>query len=343
MILVTGGTGLIGSHLLYELVNKYDQVRAIYRSDSARKHVKHIFSYYTNDAEAFYNRIDWVMADLNDIPGLSEAFKGITKVYHCAALVSFDASDYHLLRQTNIEGTANIVNLCISYGIEKLCYVSSVATIGNALTHDTLITEKTPWNKENCINVYAITKYGAEMEVWRGSQEGLNVVIVNPGIVLGPGFWDKGSSAIISKIHKGLPFYTTGITGYVDVWDTIAIMQQLMESPIKNDRFILVSDHLSFKDLIYTVASKLNVAPPKTKASMFLLRLACQLDWLWHKLSGSKRRLTKSMVKSAQSQSLYDNSKIKNVLNYSFTSIDQSLSKICRLYLDDFTNNKFNF
>lgn len=335
MILVTGGTGLVGSHLLYELVNKYDRVRAIYRSDSARKHVKHIFSYYSEDTEHLYSRIDWFKADLNDIPELSEAFEGVSQVYHCAALVSFDPSDYHCLRQTNIEGTANIVNLCISHGIEKLCYVSSVATIGNSTNPNIAMTEEAPWNTEDNNNVYAITKYGAEMEVWRGSQEGLDVVIVNPGIILGPGFWDKGSSAIVSKVHKGLPFYTTGITGYIDVWDTVKIMQQLMDSSIKNERFILVSHNLSFKDLIYTIASQLDVKPPRKKASKLLLQLAWRVDWLWQKISRSHRNFTKHMANSAQRQALYDNSKISEILNYNFTDIHESISKICQLYLKD--------
>ena len=184
MILVTGGTGLIGSHLLFKLANENESVKAIYRRKHTIDRVKHVFSYYSEDYNTIFEQIVWVEADLNDIPALQIAFQGITHVYHCAAFVSFEPNKYHQLRKINIEGTANIVNLSIANSIKKICYVSSIAAIGHHADPNQLISETTEWNPEDDNSVYAITKYGAEMEVWRGTQEGVPAVIVNPGIVL---------------------------------------------------------------------------------------------------------------------------------------------------------------
>ena len=177
MILVTGGTGLVGAHLLYRLVSDNKKVKAIYRNERKIANTKRVFSSYTEDYNTLFNAIEWIQADLLDVPALSEAFIGVTKVYHSAAFVSFEPDKYQLLRKTNIEGTANIVNLCISNNIEKLCYVSSIATLSSTINTE-FISEETEWNPEDDNSVYAITKYGAEMEVWRGTQEGLDAVMV---------------------------------------------------------------------------------------------------------------------------------------------------------------------
>ncbi|MEH6534944.1 MAG: NAD-dependent epimerase/dehydratase family protein [Psychroserpens sp.] len=335
MILVTGGTGLVGSHLLFKLVSNGTSVRAIYRRSHKLESVKKVFGYYTTDVEALYNKIEWVEANINDIPTLEIAFKGITHVYHCAAFISFEPDKYYELRKVNIKGTANIVNLCISNKVEKLCYVSSLAAIGNEPLPETPITEQTEWNPEQDNSVYAITKYGAEIEVWRGTQEGVDAVIVNPGIILGPGFWKgSGSGSLFKKIHKGLKYYPQGTSAYVDVWDVVDIMLRLMESSTKNERYILTSENLPFKTFQEQIAKALNVKPAKKAASSFLLSIVWRLDWLSHKLFGKRRMLSKQMAKSISTKTVYDNSKIKSELNFEFTAIDQSISKVSKYYLE---------
>ena len=336
MILVTGGTGLVGSHLLYKLVSNGKSVRATYRREKTLKRVAHVFSYFSEDSENLFNKIEWVEADINNIPRLEIAFKDVSHVYHCAAFVSFEPDKYHQLRKINIEGTANIVNLCISHSIEKLCYVSSIAAIGHNENPEKLIDEQTAWNPETDNSVYAITKYGAELEVWRGTQEGVDAVVVNPGIILGAGYWKGGSSGnLFRQIHKGMRYYVNGVVGYVDVFDVINSMIELMESNIKNERFILVSENLSFKDFQYKVAKALNVQPPKKEAKLWLLALAWRLDWLKQKLLGTRRNLSKQTAKSAVSITKYDNSKLKNALNFEFKSIDKSIEEVSNLYLKD--------
>lgn len=336
MILVTGGTGLVGSHLLYKLVSNGENVRAIYRREKTLRRVAHVFSYFSNNAETLFNKIDWVEADLNDIPKLHTAFDGVTHAYHCAAFVSFEPDKYHLLRRVNIKGTANIVNLCISHSVKKLCYVSSIAAIGHHADSSKLITEQTEWNPEDDNSVYAITKYGAELEIWRGTQEGLDAVIVNPGIILGAGYWKGGSSGnLFRKIYEGMKYYVNGVVGYVDVFDVVDTMISLMKSSITNENYILVSENLSFKDFQNKVANALKVNPPKKEAKPWLLNIAWRADWLKHKLTGSRRSFTKHTAKSATSITMYDNSKIKSAIGFEFKPINQSIDEICELYLKD--------
>ncbi|WP_323787127.1 NAD-dependent epimerase/dehydratase family protein [Psychroserpens sp.] len=336
MILVTGGTGLVGSHLLYKLVSENEQVKAIYRRTQTLDRVKHVFSYYTENYQSLYEKIEWIEADLNDVPDLELAFKDVNLVYHCAAFVSFEPDKYYLLRTVNIEGTANIVNLCISNKVKKLCYVSSIAAIGHEPNPNQFITEQTDWNPEDDNSVYAITKYGAEMEVWRGTQEGVPAVIINPGIILGPGYWKGGSSGNLFRlIHKGLNYYGSGSSGYIDVWDVCDIMYQLMKSDLVNERYILISENLSFNDFQTKVAKTLNVKPAKKVATPFVLELGWRLDWLTSKLLGKRRKLSKQLAKSVRTQSVYNNSKIKNALQMEFNSIDNSIDKVAKFYLKD--------
>lgn len=336
LVLVTGGTGLVGSHLLFQLLKSNQSVRAIYRREKTLKRVKHVFSYYTDNAEDLFNKIEWVEADINDIPKLQDAFKDITHVYHCAAFVSFEPDKYRLLRRINIEGTANIVNLSLSHQVEKLCYVSSIATLGHHSNPEKLIDEKTAWNPEDDNSVYAITKYGAELEVWRGTQEGLDAVVVNPGIILGAGHWNGGSSGnLFKRINKGMRYYTKGIAGYVDVWDVVRAMQQLMNSTTKNEGFIIVSENLTFKAFFIKTAKALNVKPPTKEAKPWLLTMVWRFDWLKHKLFGQRRGLTKQATKSIVSISKYDHSKLKNTLNFDFKPINESINEVSKLYLKD--------
>ena len=333
MVLVTGGTGLIGSHLLFKLTQKGLSVRATYRKESNRERVKDIFAYYSEDSTALFNGIQWVEADLNDVPKLSLAFQDITHVYHCAALISFDPSDYKLLRKTNIRGTANIVNLCSAFAVKKLCYVSTIATLGYDSER---IDEETHWDGNQDQSVYAISKYGAEMEVWRGIQEGVPAVIVNPGVVLGPGFWTSGSGLLFKMAAKGKTYATEGVTGYVAVQDVVTAMIGLMHSSIENQRYILADTLRSYMEIIQMISKELNRKPPTRIASPFLLKLAWRMDWLTSKLMRRKRRLTKQLSGSLQKKSLYSSEKIKQDLEgFTFTPITDSIAVTSQIFLKE--------
>uniref|UniRef100_UPI004047295B NAD-dependent epimerase/dehydratase family protein n=1 Tax=Flavobacterium sp. TaxID=239 RepID=UPI004047295B len=278
MILVTGATGLVGSHLLVQLLQENEEVKALFRSEKQIEKVKNVFAFYHQTA--LFEKINWVKGDITDVPTLEIAFEKVTHVYHCAALISFDPSDEEELRKINIEGTANVVNCCIDFGVKKLCHVSSIAALGTPKEHETTITEETDWNPEELHSDYAITKYGAEMEVWRGQQEGLEVVIVNPGVIFGYGFPKRGSDVIIQSVKKGMPFYTKGSIGIVFVEDVTHCMIQLMKSSINGERFILVGENIETKKLLTFIANILNVKSPTIKATKTMTSIAWRLTML---------------------------------------------------------------
>ncbi len=334
MILVTGGTGLVGSHLLYHLLLEDEPVKAIYQKNSDVNAVKRVFSYYTSDYEKFFNKIIWVEASLNDVPALENVFKLITRVYHCAALVSFDPAEYKIMRRVNIDGTSNIVNLCITNAIEKLCFVSSVAAVEKKVS-ESKIDESENWNSAIYKSGYAITKYGAEMEVWRASQEGIDVVIVNPGVILGSGFWQKGTGNLFTEISKGFKFYTEGVTGFVGVIDLVKIMQKLMQSDIKNERFIVVAQNTSFKNIFYTIADSLHKKRPKVKITKPWSEIFWRLDILRSKIMRKSPLLTKNSARASQSKNYYTSKKLKTVLNFKFENINHTIQNIAKNFKQD--------
>lgn len=331
MILVTGGTGLVGAHLLYQLVLKHPKIRATHRASSDLASVKKVFSYYTKDVEALYQKIEWVAANITEIPQLTKAFQGITHVYHCAAFVSFNPKHYHALKKANVEGTANVVNIALANNVKKMCYVSSIATLGKSLNGES-ITEETPWNPEDKNSVYSITKYGAEMEVWRGTQEGLDAVIVNPGVILGEGYWHSSSGRLITRAAKGVKYYTEGSSGFVDIKDVVKVMLSLMESDIKNERFVLVSKNLTYKEFLGGLSVALGKPAPSKSISKRTLLFLSSLDWLSSKLFGTKRRLLKGMIHSMFRYSKYDASKIEKALDFQFTPYDETITRIVKNY-----------
>ena len=326
MILVTGATGLVGSHLLVQLLQENEEVKALFRSEKQIEKVKNVFAFHNQTA--LFDKINWVKGDITDIPSLEIAFENISHVYHCAALISFDPSDEDELRKINIEGTANVVNCCIDFGVKKLCHVSSIAALGNPKEHETTITEETEWNPEELHSDYAITKYGAEMEVFRGHQEGLEVVIVNPGVIFGYGFPKQGSDIIVQSVKKGLSFYTKGSIGIVAVEDVTNCMFQLMKSTISGERYILVGENVILKDFITYLATLLNIKPPTIYASKTMTSIAWRLDWLIAKITNRKRKLTRATAKASHSVDIYDTSKIVTALNYSFQKKETYLTKI---------------
>ena len=327
MILVTGGTGLIGSHLLFHLISNGETVRSNYRSKASIEKVRKVFGYYTDEPSILLEKIDWVKADITDLGDLGQLFIDIDQVYHCAALISFDPKDFKLLERTNVGGTANIVNLSIKYGIKKLCYVSSIAAIGSNPKQKE-VTEESEWNEANA-NVYGITKYEAELEVWRGSQEGLNIVIVNPGVVIGPGFWKSGSGTFFTYASKGKKYFIPGGTGFVTINDVIHAMTRLMESTIRTERFIVVNQNMTYEQLFHKIASKLGVVPPTKEVSKFILECFWRWDWIRSYVFGKPRKLSKAVAKGLYHQEEYSNEKIKSELDFTFEDMDKAIGFCC--------------
>ncbi|MFS4454696.1 NAD-dependent epimerase/dehydratase family protein [Maribacter sp. 2304DJ31-5] len=333
MVLVTGGTGLVGSHLLLELALSGIETRAIYRSKAKLDEVKKVFGYYTENVLELFDAIEWVQADILDVPALETAFVNIEYVYHAAALISFDPRDFNALRKINVEGTTNIVNLALEHHIKKLCYVSTIGTLGRS-TDKTQTTEETEWTPQHT-NVYATSKYLAEMEVWRGSQENLDVIVINPGIILGPGFWNSGSGELFKTTSKGYSYYPPGGTGFVTVKDVIKSMLALMDTSIVNERYILVAENRSFKDIMGKIALALGKKVPRKELRIWQLQLGRCLDWLRDMLTHKGRKITGNSIYSLKNRKYYDHSKIKKAIHFEFEPVDSSIEFCSKKFIED--------
>jgi dihydroflavonol-4-reductase len=334
MILVTGGTGLIGSHLLFELTKNGRKIRALKRVTSNSGIVKKVFSHYMKDPDEALSLIEWFNGDITDPVYVHEALDGIQKVYHTAGFVSFDSVDKSSVININVGGTTHVVNACIEKKIEKLCFVSSSSAIG-LTTPGEILNEEIFWTTHGKESIYAISKYQAEMEVWRGINEGLNAVIVNPSIIIGPGDWQRSSLRLFSEVHKGLKFYTEGITGYVDVRDVVKAMILLMEGKFSGERYILSSGNYSYREILSMIADSMGKNPPTIYATSFMIRTAYYLDWLRAFLTSGKKRISKDILTASKNKMLFSNDKIRQATGMEFIPVKDSIRSTAEFFLQD--------
>lgn len=333
MILVTGGTGLVGAHLLIALLRNEEKVRAVYRTGSSIDKAKKTFKYYGNSVSGSFKNIEWIKADVTNIHSLEPAFLNVKTVYHCAALVSFIPKEKKMLFENNILGTANIVNLSLEYNVEAFCHVSSVASIGKQNQRE--ISELNEFDFSEKSSNYSYSKYASEKEVWRGIVEGLNAVIINPSVILGPGDWKNGAGSMFDKIAKGLSFYTSGMTGFIDVQDVVKIMIGLVEKKIFNERFILSENNYFYKEIFSEIAKALNTKPPKIKINPFIMSLACRIEAINSLITGTRPVITKESARPSFRKTKYSNKKIRDELGIVFTPVFETIKTISNFYLQD--------
>lgn len=315
MILVTGGTGFIGSLVIKSLLEKGKSVLAIKRASSI---IPQELLYKAN--------LFWFDADITDYFSLEDVFAQVQEVYHCAGKVSFNTADRKELMDVNVGGTTHIVNLCLEKKA-RLVYLSSVAALGEGKDGG-FINEKSKWEWHPKLSGYSISKFEAEREVWRGIEEGLDAVIVNPTIVIGT---DNSSNTaqLFSLIEKGLKYYPTGSTGFVDVEDLASIMIQLMETPeISGTNFLINNINLSYKEFFQQYARIVKKDPPSIPTNRYLLAFAWRAQTLLSYLKIMKPRLTKEIARSSIKRHVYSNEKIISTLKYSFKPFDLSLEEI---------------
>ncbi len=332
MIFVTGGTGLVGSHILLNLAKSSRNFRALRREKSSLDVCRQIFTNY--NAIKLFNNINWVIGDVNDLISLEEGMSDCTEVIHAAGLVSFHPKDADKLRKINIEGTENIVNTCLDLGVKKLAYVSSIATLGKEKSHDH-IDEECYFTVKKSESNYALSKYYAEQEVWRASQEGLDVVIVNPTIILGPGDWTKGSSQVFQKASTGLSFYTSGSTGYVDALDVARATIELLDSKIINERFVVNSENMYYKLFFEILCKEFGKPKPSIKVSPYLIGLIWRFEALRSFFTNSRPLITKETAISAMTKRSFSNKKIIKTLKFQFVPVEASIKKYCSWYKKD--------
>lgn len=336
MILVSGGTGLVGSYILLQLTGTEKEIRAIYRNERNIQKCKHIFDVFKKSEK--FSRISWVKADLQDYYSLQDVFDGVEYVYHAAAQVSFAAGLFDSMLATNQQGTANMVNLALSQNIKKFCYVSSVAALG-IYESGKCTDEEALWQKTNTTSDYSISKYYAENEVWRASEEGLNVVIVNPSTIIGYGDWNSSSLAIVKRVFNGLKFYPAGGNGFVGVEDVATCCLKLMNSDVENERFVLVSENLKFKNLFDLLANGLQKKEPTIAVSKWMAKLFANLLGFVSLLSKNKKVVTTQSVETAYKTRCYSNQKIRMELDFSFMPMQEVAEKYCKMFLDKIDKN----
>ena len=318
MILVTGATGFVGSELICLLVKKNLNVVGLYRNEIQKNKTIHIIKSRLKKNTEKLKKIKWIKANLKDFSSLENAFFGIKKVYHCAALVSMAFKDQKRLLKINQEGTSHIVNLCLKNNIKKLVYVSSIAALGND-KYENEINESSPWDNSIEKTTYSYSKYVAELEVWRGSEEGLPIVIVNPGVILGN---KSPINSMFNSIRKGFNFFPSGSTGLVEINDVVYLMFHLMESNITNERFILVAENWSYKKIYEMTLKKYNKKIKLFPLPKSIFYLAWIIDKTISFFGFKKRFLSKALIRSLYEDKQINGNKIKSKISFSYSPIE---------------------
>lgn len=325
MILVTGGSGLLGTSLIEQLLSAGHTVKAIYN-----KTPLHPF----NDPCLIQEH-----CDILDVIALENVMEGISQIYNCAGLVSFHSRDEQRLYKINVEGTANIVNAALNAAVQKMVHVSSVAALGRIRENET-IHDKMHWTPATSNSIYGHSKYLGEMEVWRGVAEGLNAVIVNPVIILGPGKLEDGSTTIFRAVLNEFPWYTEGSTGFVDVKDVVKAMILLMQSDVSGERFIISAENRSYRDVFNMIAKAFNKKQPHKKVTPFIASLIWRLQSFKHKVTGAQPLVTKETATTAMAKATFDNSKLKKFLpGFEYYPLEQTINETCRALQQKLNNN----
>ena len=315
MILVTGGTGFLGAELLKQLTDRGLAVRALRREKSK------IPALIQNNT-----LIEWFNADINEPATLEEAFENVTQVYHCAAFVSLSSKHKKQLFHVNIDGTSNLVNLCMEHNC-RLLHVSSVAALGIAKKNNQ-ITEKNFWEYDSKAHAYGLSKYEGEMEVWRGINEGLNAIIVNPSIIIGKNAGFEGSGAIFKLVKDGFSFYTNGASGFVAVEDVAQSMILLMDAEVSGERYIISAGNLHYKDLFTEIANGFGVKAPTKEAKPWMLGLAWRALKLASLFSKQDPSITKDTARSSITLSYYNNNKVIEQTGITFKPVRDCITEI---------------
>ena len=339
MNLVTGATGIVGSHVVLALLQNNLPVTACCQKNSDLKRVEELFSFYMPDHKTLFAKIKWVHLDVRDLFSIEDALEGVTNVYHCAGFVSFENKDKKKLKEINEIGTKNIVDACLTKKISALCHVSSVATINN-LDYILPLSEDVFWKKSGKESDYAISKYNAEREVWRGMEEGLNAVIVNPGVILSPVFFSQSSSKIFDTCYKGNRFYTNGLAGYIAASDVAESMIKLVAQKCFSNRYILIENNYTFYNILSHIQANFKKPLPTINATRIMLNAVSFIEQILSLITGKPPQITKALISAALNKQVYSNKKVKMALSSEFRPVHPLMEQICSNYRLQKTKNQ---
>lgn len=327
MILITGASGLLGSQISLDLLKKGEKLKLFYHSSNSKEKLINYFNHFQLSETIITSQIVWFQGDTRSLHDVEEAMLDCEKVIHCAALVSFSKRKFNLLFQINREGTANCVNIALKLGIKRFIYISSTAAIGSdSEKNEPIKRETNHWNGNEKVSSYSLSKYSAEKEVWRGIEEGLNAVILNPSVIFGAGSWNDSSLKILRTIKSGLKYYTSGANAFVDARDISEIASRMLDSEIKGERFLLTGTNIAFKDLFFIIADRLKVKRPSVLAGPFLTGLAWRMDSLRCFFTRKEPTITKESAASSQSIQIYSSEKITTSFpDFEFRKIEDTI------------------
>lgn len=337
MILVTGGSGLLGTHLLYKLVSNGHAVRALRRESTSLENILRIFCWNNPSGESLFDRIEWVEGDILDIGSLTEAIEGVTEVFHCAALVSMDSSDRKRMQRVNRQGTANMVNVALDAGVNWFCHVSSIAALGSP-EGNAYVDEASPWNTDARHSDYSMTKFAAEREMWRAMEEGLKGVIVNPSVILGPGPGSKGSCLFYKALDKGLKYYPSGTNGFVDVRDVVDVMFRLLEEKVVGERYIISGGNHSYHDLFSAMSRLIGKTGPSIQIPGSILRRLWIFDLIRSAMTGQSMVLTRESARIATESTYYSAERVQQALDFRFRPLEETLAYLKSFCFDEAGN-----
>ncbi len=324
MILVTGGSGFLGQHLVRQLSASGVQLRALYHRHAPVGPLAQLPG------------VEWLQCDLLDVYAVEEAMRGITDIYHCAAFVSFNPRLRDDMLHFNPESTANIVNQAIQQGIRKMLHVSSVAALGRTGDATKVIDEEQEWGESKYNSAYGLSKYLAENEVWRGIGEGLCAVIINPSVILGAGDWNTGSPQLMKVANREFPFYTDGVNGWVDVHDVVKAMIMLMAADVEGERYIVSAGNHPFREVFTMMAQALGKKPPRFHANSFITGIIWRLSLLFSKMTGTNAAITRETAAHAHSVSRYNNTRLLSAFpQFSYTSVSESISQMAASFISN--------
>jgi dihydroflavonol-4-reductase len=321
MVAVTGANGLLGSFIVRKLIECQEPFIAIKRNGSD-----------ISLLEDVHEKIKWVDADILDTVALNEAFKEVTHVIHTAAIVSFNPKRAKEVMDINVQGTRNVVNTCQALGVKRLIHISSVAALGRQKGQK-VVTEDNKWTESSLNSVYAKSKYLAELEVFRGQEEGVSSVIINPSLILAEANWNISSAQLFKYAWEEKPFYLDGFVNYVDVKDVSELTYRLLDSNIEGTRFIVSAGKVSYKDFFGILAKEFQKKAPSIRLNTKLLRIGAVIETLYAQIMGVEPRLTRETARLAGSEFLFENKKIRNLLNFEFQPLDKTLQRCCRYYI----------
>jgi len=313
-VFITGCNGLVGSYIARKLLKEGAEVSALKRKDSLLDHIQDIT-----------HKITWHEGDITDLLSIETPIKEADFVIHCAGFVSFLAQDYSKMLKINVEGTANIVNTCLKFGHKKILYISSVAALGINVNQQ-VVDETQKWDDGNISSKYGHTKFLGEAEVWRGHSEGLDVIVVNPSVVLGRGEWGRSSLALLKYASSNPLFYPKGDVNYVDARDLASIIYHLIIEKIYNERFIVSAGKISYQELIEIICNSMGTKVPKLPFNNFVALIILQLTKLMSLFTGKPPKLSRETIKMSMRKTLFSNKKIVKQLNFKFRAIQDTIA-----------------